>query len=105
LTRTADRDNNGGLYYEVSQKLGLGCELVANPERAKEPPVAYRILSNGMKNGWYIPNQTLDKYISGNKCDYYNARSIVNTANDKADIIESLAKTFEAMLRTTMKWR
>ena len=105
LTRTADAGNNGGLYFEVSQKLGIGCDLVANPARANEPALAYKILSNGMHNGWYIPNQKLSGYIDGKTCDYYNARNVVNTAHDQATLIESYAKIFETMIRATMRWR
>ena len=95
----------GGLYKFVDEKMGLSCRLVANPDRAKEPELAYKILSNGMKDGWYIPNQKLSDYIHDDVCDYYNARNVVNTAHDKAKDIESYAKIFEAMLRATMKWR
>lgn len=104
LTRTSDDKHkpNGGLYHDVSIKLGMGCELVANPDKAKEPEIAYKILSNGMKEGWYIPNQKLSDYIHDRVCDYYNARNIVNTAHDKAPEIEGYAKIFEAMLRATM---
>ena len=66
---------------------------------------AYKILSNGMKDGWYIPNQKTSDYIHDNVADYYNARNIVNTAHDKAKDIESYAKISEAIIRTTMKWR
>ncbi len=93
----------GGLYKFVDEKLQLGCSLVDNPERAKEPELAYNILSNGMKNGWYVPNQNLSKYLSGNTCDYNTARKIVNPNDfDTYKPIEGYAKIFEAMLRATM---
>lgn len=93
-------------YQLADRELGLNCSLVANPERAKEPEIAYKIASNGMKDGWFDPSSThykLSDFISGNTCDYYNARKIVNM-NDKKTYseIESYAKTFEVMLRACM---
>lgn len=83
--------------------MQLNCTLVANPERAKEPELAYRILSQGMKDGWYVPSETLSKYINGNNTDYNKARKIVNPNDFKTyEPIERYAKTFEAMLRATM---
>lgn len=102
LTRTSDVNNNGGIYHDISQKMNMGCELVANPDKAKEPAVAYKILSNGMKHGWYIPGQKLSDYINGVTCDYYNARNIVNTAHDKATEIETYARIFEVIIRASM---
>lgn len=92
----------GGLYKEISEKMGMKCELVKNPELAKLPETAYKILSNGMKDGWYIPKQYLSKYISGKTCDYLNARNIVNTKLDSAKQIEDYAKLFESYLRSSM---
>lgn len=102
LTRAGDDKNNGGLYHDVSMKMNMGCELVEHPDRALEPELAYKILSHGMKDGWYRNNEKLSNYISGNTCNYYDARNIVNSAHDRATEIEGYAKTFEAMLRATM---
>jgi hypothetical protein len=93
-------------YQLADTELNLGCSLVANPERAKEPEIAYKIVSFGMKDGWFDPSKTnykLSDFINGNTCDYLNARKIVNI-NDKKTYaeIEGYAKTFEAILRATM---
>ena len=111
LTRTSDVANNGGLYHDIGQKLGMGCQLVAKPDLVTYPQIAYKIASQGMKDGWFRPRQTLFKYINGNKRDYYNAREIIN--NDKTHpssviglsigmLIESYAKFFEASIRVAM---
>ena len=102
LTVWNDLQNNGGVYNEVSQKLGMGCELVANPEKALLPEVAYKIASQGMKDGWFRKNETLSKYIHENTCDYKNARNIINSLLKDASEVAGYASTFEAMLRATM---
>lgn len=93
-------------YQLADKELNLNCTLVADPERAKEPAIAYKIASQGMKDGWFDPSPTdykLSDFTYGNFCDYYNARKIVNI-NDTVTYgeIEGYAKTFEAMLRISM---
>jgi hypothetical protein len=72
--------------------------------------LAYRILSDGSAYGIYR-GPKLSDFIAGNKCDYYNARDVINA--DKSDKkkgssifigkeIENHAITFETILRTTM---
>lgn len=92
-------------YQLADQNLGLGCTLVADPERAKEPAIAYKIASLGMKEGWFEKrhNYKLSDFIIGSACDYYNARKIVNPYDSKTfGEIEGYARTFEAILRASM---
>ncbi len=53
-------------YQLADQNLGLGCTLVADPERAKEPAIAYKIASLGMKEGWF------EKRHNYKLSDFYN---------------------------------
>ena len=93
-------------YQLADKELNLNCSLVANPDRAKEPEIAYQIVSQGMKDGWFDPsskNYKLSDFINGNQCDYFNARKIVNINDTKTyGEIETYAKIFEAMIRATM---
>jgi len=60
-------------------KMGLitGYDLLNNPDLAFTPIVAYNLMSYGMRTGSYtgIP---LSRYITDQKTDYFNARSIIN---------------------------
>jgi hypothetical protein len=89
-------------YQRLSAALALGPEddLVANPEHALHPDIAYRIMSYGMRNGTFT-GKKLNDYITGQKCDYTNARRIIN-ALDKAALIKGYAVNFEAFLSNSM---
>jgi hypothetical protein len=66
-------------YRKLSVALGLGPdELVHRPERVLEPEIGYRIMSVGMRRGLFRPPNSLSTWISGERCDYYNARRIIN---------------------------
>lgn len=69
-------------YKKFDERMNLGCSLVSNPDKAKEPELAYKILSAGTVYGIYRGLKISD-YTGGNKCDYYNARDVINA--DKAD--------------------
>lgn len=84
-------------YKYVGKALGMGDELYINPVKALEKKTAYKIMSYGMRHGKFT-NFKLSDFINGNKCDYFNARQIIN-ALDCADEIASYAKTIEFLLR------
>ena len=84
-------------YRNMSHNLNLGDQILVHPERALEPSIAYRILSFGMRNGSFT-GVGLGNYISGSKCDYYDARQIVN-GFDQAALIQGYAQNLEALLR------
>jgi hypothetical protein len=86
-------------YEKLGNALGMGDALVVRPELALQPDIAYRILSYGMRNGSFT-GRKLSSYISGTKCDYYNARQIINGHNRAADI-QSDANKFELILRAS----
>jgi hypothetical protein len=86
-------------YREMSYNLNLGDDLLVRPQRALEPSVAYRIMSFGMRNGSFT-GVRLSDCISGSKCDYHDARQIVN-GYDQAALIQGYAKKLETLLRAS----
>jgi hypothetical protein len=87
-------------YASAQEKLkahGIHVDLVREPERALEREVATAILIHGMSEGWFTGRRLTD-YIMGERCDYVQARKIIN-ALDKADLIASHARKFERFLR------
>lgn len=85
------------------QKLGLliGVDLVKDPSKALELPIAVQILFVGMELGSFT-GKNLDDYISNGRTDfgrtdYEGARRIVN-GTDKAALIAGYAMAFERTL-------
>lgn len=83
-------------YKKASEKLGLGDELVKNPDRVMEPKIAADIMFAGMNEGWFT-GKKLSDYISDTKTDYVGARRIIN-GTDKANLIANYAVLFEKAL-------
>ncbi|HEX8357210.1 MAG TPA: glycoside hydrolase family 19 protein [Segetibacter sp.] len=77
-----------------------GVDLINNPDKAKDPELAYHIAIQGMKDGWFT-GKKLSKFISGDKADFENARTIINGL-DKADLIASIARRYSEILRESM---
>lgn len=75
---------------------GVGLDLVAEPELALRLPIAVRILVSGMANGWFTGKKFSD-YFGEDKCDFINARRIIN-GTDKAVEIADLAKLYKDAL-------
>lgn len=86
-------------YARLKEVLGLGPDedLVADPDQALRPIIAYRIMSVGMRTGLFT-GKKLSDYINAQGCDYRNARRIIN-ALDRADLIAGYAKTLEGIIR------
>jgi hypothetical protein len=61
---------------------------------------AYKIMSLGMRQGSFT-GVGLSKYINADKCDYVNARRIIN-GTDKAQTIAGYATKFESILRASV---
>lgn len=74
----------------------LGNRLVYEPQLALDPVIAYKIMSLGMRKGMFT-GVGLSKYINGDKCDYFNARRIIN-GTDAAQKIADYATKLEAIL-------
>lgn len=85
-------------YQKMTEKLALtGDEdLVLHPDSALHPGIAYRIISFGMRTGSFT-GKKLSDYVNATKCDYTNARRIVNVL-DKAATIKDYAVNFETIL-------
>lgn len=86
------RDN----YARIGKALGLGYGLTTDPDAALDPAIAYRIMSGGMRNGLFTGRKLAD-FINVERCDYANARRIINGL-DCADKIAGYAQTFARVL-------
>jgi len=82
-------------YTLAGAKLGIA--LAADPDRALELNLAAAIMFLGMSEGWFTGKKLAD-YITAARCDYTNARRIIN-GTDKAATIKGYAVAFEAALR------
>lgn len=74
--------------------------LQDNPDDAMRPDVAFEVLTDGMFHGRFT-GKKLSDYIKGSKCDYINARRIIN-GTDKAGLIAGYAKDFERILQDSV---
>lgn len=84
--------------YQAMSKV-VDKDLAINPDAAMLPDVAYKIMSFGMRKGSFT-GVGLSKYINGDKCDYVNARRIINGI-DCADKIAGYAQKFEYALNNS----
>jgi hypothetical protein len=85
-------------YVKAGIALEMGLDLLFDPELAREPRVAYALMSHGMRTGFGFANgRTFAKYFSGSNTNYVGARAMVN-GTDSAAEIAAMAKKFEAAL-------
>lgn len=84
-------------YEKADKELDLGGALIADYDLALSPGISAQILVRGMMEGWFTTRR-LGQYVSADKCDYRNARRVVNGL-DKADLIAGYARQLEAILR------
>jgi uncharacterized protein YraI len=77
----------------------LNDRLLYEPSLALDADVAYGIMSYGMRNGSFT-GAKLSRFISGDSCDYVNARKIINGL-DQADRIAGYAQKLESILRAS----
>jgi len=85
--------------YKTIGKI-LGVDLYGNPDLALVPETAYKIMSYGMRKGTFT-GARLGQKINDEKCDYVDARRIINGL-DKAELIAGYARKFEHILTETM---
>ncbi len=88
-------------YKSLGKKLLLGDQLVDSPEKALEYDIAFDVMVYGMTNGSFT-GVGLGRFINDLKCNYVNARKIIN-ALDKAEDIAAYAEAFEVMLRVALR--
>ncbi len=86
-----------GNYQTMSKALSLGDELYINPAKVLEKKISYDIMSNGMRHGKFTTLK-LSNYINDKKCDYKNARKIINGTDHDTDIA-GYAADIEVLLR------
>lgn len=81
-------------YQKYSNILGI--DLVSNPDKVMNRPIALFILVHGMANGKFT-GKRLGQYVNVNGTDFYNARRVVN-GRDQAPHIADLAKQWVTRL-------
>ena len=86
-----------GNYRAMGQVLDL--PFVERPNLALVPEHAYKIMSYGMRKGFFT-GKCLKDYIDG-PCDFLHARKIIN-GMDKADLIAGYADKFANILEEAM---
>ena len=86
----------GRTNYSKAKSL-TGVDLLADPDRAKEPELAYEIAIQGMKDGWFTGRKLSQFIKEGESPDYENARTIIN-GHDKAANIADIARRFNEVL-------
>ena len=79
-------------YVRAGEELGI--DLTTDPTVAMRPDVAAKILVIGSQEGWFT-GKSLSTYIHSKKCDYVNARRIIN-GTDCAEQIAAIAAEYEA---------
>lgn len=90
-------------YARMMRELGLGPaeDLIEDPEQARRPAIAYRIMSVGMRKGLFT-GKKLSDYINDRGCDYKEARRIINGL-DQWELIKGYAETLEQILRAAIR--
>lgn len=87
-------------YAVAGIRLGVGLDLLLNPEKVNEPAIAYQIMSNRMVRGIDVKGgKTLASFINGQQCDYVAARALVNPADTNREEVAGIAVKFELILR------
>ena len=72
-------------------------DLISEPERAKDPEIAYNIAIQGMKEGWFTGKRLAGFFENRSFPDYEGARAIFNDL-DKAQLIGDMARRFNEIL-------
>lgn len=93
-------------YQKISKAWNVAhptdtIDLEKKPDLMLTPGISYFATSHAMLNGIYTGKKLRD-YIDGSKCDYINARRIIN-GTDKAKLIAGYAESFEAILKAATK--
>lgn len=81
-------------YTDWSQRLGV--DLVGNPDLAKDPRIASRILVEGMMRGTFT-GRGLGSYVGNGRADFHNARRVVNGTDHAGSIAQTAQRLMSAM--------
>jgi len=85
-------------YLDTGLLLGLGLDLLLDPDLVDEPKIAYRIISTGMRTGKGFANKrTFSQFFHGDHTDYVHARAMVNGKSHQQEI-GVIAQKFENVL-------
>lgn len=87
-------------YNYRAMGTALGNRLLYEPQLALDADVAYAVMSLGMRKGSFT-GKKLSDYIGGGRCDYVNARRIIN-GTDQAQRIAGYATKLEQVLRASV---
>jgi len=90
----------GRANYRKASKL-TGTDLVAQPDAAKDPDLAYQIAVQGMLDGWFTGKKLSDFIQPISAPDFENARRIINKLDHAADIASIARKLSEVLLAST----
>jgi len=82
-------------YQKYSKELGI--DLVGNPDLAKDPETAWKILEHGMLTGGFT-GKKLGDYFSDTTTNYVAARKIINGI-DQARVIGGYAVKFSNCIK------
>jgi len=70
-------------YFSTGVEIGLGLNLLFQPDRALEPAIAYEVMAHGMIYGsGFASGKRLQMYLTGGLTDYVGARAMVNGKNE-----------------------
>jgi hypothetical protein len=84
-------------YASNGAAVGLGLNLLFNPDLALHPAIAYKVMSDGMCEGLGFSHGHRLRQYPGLDTDYVHARRIVNRLDHCYKIAE-IAQHFEAAL-------
>jgi predicted chitinase len=90
----------GRRNYTKAKNL-TGEDLLTDPDRAKNPDLAYEIAVQGMIDGWFT-GKKLSQFIKDDITNFEDARTIIN-GHDKAAMIADIARRFNEVLRASTK--
>ena len=82
-------------YFKAGKFVGV--DLIANPEKACDPDIAYRIATEGMLEGWFTGKKLSQYFADGKLPQWEQARRIIN-GMDKSSKIASIARQFDEIL-------
>lgn len=81
-------------YKKFSQVVGA--DLVKNPDLALIPENGLKIIVEGMTRGMFT-GKKLSDYINADKCDFFNARRIVNGIDCAQKIADKAAEYYSLL--------
>lgn len=83
-------------YKRMGEKIGEPLERA--PDLALDPEISAQVMFSGMLDGDFT-GARLDRYITAKRCDFINARRVVNGTDRAATIADHAAKFLAALRR------